>query len=64
VYDNLLEIILEINLLTKIYNVTKLGFLFDTALSSHHSMNEDPTTGNLVSFLNYHEMPLKTFQSL
>jgi len=47
VYDNLLEIILEINLLTKIYNVTKLGFLYDTALSSRHSMNEDATTGNL-----------------
>jgi hypothetical protein len=47
VYDNLLEIILEINLLTKIYNVTKLGFLYDTAMSSRHGINENPATGNL-----------------
>lgn len=47
VYDNLLEIILEINLLTKIYNVTKLGFLYDTAMSSRHGVNENPSTGNL-----------------
>jgi hypothetical protein len=57
VYDNLLEIILEINLLTKIYNVTKLGFLFDTAMSSRHSMNEDATTGNLVNFSNLKTCP-------
>jgi hypothetical protein len=53
VYDHLLEIILEINLLTKIYNVTKLGFLYDTALSSRHSISEDPTTENLVTSLNF-----------
>jgi 1,2-phenylacetyl-CoA epoxidase catalytic subunit len=50
VYDNLLEIILEINLLTKIYNVTKLGFLYDTAMSSRHTALENPSTGNLVKF--------------
>ena len=57
VYDNLLEIILEINLLTKIYNVTKLGFLYDTALSSRHSMNEDATTGNLVKCSDFKTCP-------
>jgi hypothetical protein len=49
VYDNILEILLEINLLTKIYNITKLGVLVDTAMSSRHSVLEDPTTENLVT---------------
>ncbi len=48
VYDNLLEIILEIDALTKIYNVTKLGFLFDTAMSSRHGVSENLATGNMV----------------
>jgi hypothetical protein len=30
------------------YNVTKLGFLVDSAISSRHNVVEDPTTGNLV----------------
>jgi hypothetical protein len=57
VWDNLLEIILEINYLKNLYNVTKLGFLYDTAMSSRHNQLENPNTGNLVGILNF--MPRK-----
>jgi hypothetical protein len=59
VYNHLLEIILEINLLTKIYNVTKLGFLYDTALSSRHSISKDPNTENLVTSSDFDNYPDK-----
>jgi hypothetical protein len=55
VYENLLEIILEVDALTKIYNVTKLGFLFDTAMSSRHGVKENLATGNLVKMFNLNE---------
>ena len=51
VWDNLLEIILEINYLKNLYNVTKVGFLYDTAMSSRHNALENPNTGNLVNFI-------------
>jgi hypothetical protein len=59
VYENLLEIILEVDALTKIYNVTKLGFLFDTAMSSWHGVRENLATGNLVKMFNLNEYKIK-----
>jgi hypothetical protein len=59
VYENLLDIILEIDALTKIYNVTKMGFLFDTAMSSRHGVKENLATGNLVKMFNLNESKVK-----
>ena len=47
VYDSILEIGLELQFLKNLYNITKVGFLFDSALSSRHDNPEKGNTDNL-----------------
>ena len=47
VWDNILEIGLEINYLKNVYNISKIGFLIDSALSDRHNISEIRSTANL-----------------
>ena len=46
-YDELLEIGLEIQFLKNLYNITRVGFLFDSALSNRHSALENARSEKL-----------------
>ncbi len=52
VWDNILEIGLEINYLKNVYNISKIGFLIDSALSKRHNMLEKASTENLENGTN------------
>jgi hypothetical protein len=64
VYNDVLEIALEITQLKNIYNVTKIAWLFDSALSSVHNAKEIHNTGNLENGHNIFHFEILLLQAL
>ncbi len=64
VYDNILETALEITQLKNNYNVTKIAWLLDTALSSRHTQAELRNTGNLENGQNIFHFEILLLQAL
>jgi len=55
---------LEINQLKNNYNITKIAWLVDTAMSSRHIQTEVKNTGNLENGLNTYRFELLLLQAL
>ncbi len=63
-YDDVLEIALEITQLKNNYNITKIAWLFDSALSSVHAQKEVKNTGNLENGHNIFHFEILLLQAL
>ena len=44
VYQQVLEMVLEINTLKNLHNITKIGFLIDSSISNRHNIQFGPDT--------------------